>query len=54
VTSAIVGASRPEQLADTARASGAEVDPALFRAAEHLLAHALAEAETAEPEAARG
>jgi len=44
VTSAIVGASRPEQLDDTAAASGAEVDPALFRRAEALLEAALAEA----------
>ena len=44
VTSAIVGASRPGQLDDTAKASGAEVDPALFRAAEDLLGAALAQA----------
>ena len=44
VTSAIVGASRPEQLADTVAASGAAVDPALFRRAEVLLEAALAEA----------
>lgn len=46
VTSAVVGASRPQQLDDTAAASGAAVDPALFRAAEARLAAALAEAET--------
>lgn len=44
VTSAIVGASRPEQLDDTAAASGAVVDPALFHHAERLLGDALAEA----------
>lgn len=44
VASAIVGASRPEQLADSAAASGATVDPDLFRRAETLLATALAEA----------
>jgi aryl-alcohol dehydrogenase-like predicted oxidoreductase len=44
VTSAIVGASRPEQLTDTVAASGAEADPDLFRRAEHLLDAALAEA----------
>ena len=44
VTSAVVGASRPEQLDDTAAASGAAVDPALFRRAEALLDAALMEA----------
>ena len=44
VSSAIVGASRPEQLDDTVAASGAEVDPALFRTAETRLEAALAEA----------
>jgi aryl-alcohol dehydrogenase-like predicted oxidoreductase len=48
VTSAIVGASRPEQLDDTAAASGAVVDPALFRRAEDLLEAALAEARALE------
>ena len=37
VASAIVGASRPEQLEDNALASGARVDPALFEAAEQIL-----------------
>ena len=37
VTAAIVGASRPEQVNDNAAASGAHVDPALFRQAERLL-----------------
>ncbi|HYG47566.1 MAG TPA: aldo/keto reductase family protein [Allosphingosinicella sp.] len=37
VASAIVGASRPEQLAENAAASGAEVDPALFRRAEEIV-----------------
>jgi aryl-alcohol dehydrogenase-like predicted oxidoreductase len=45
VTSAVVGASRPQQLDDTAAASGAAVDPALFRTAEARLTAALAEAE---------
>jgi aryl-alcohol dehydrogenase-like predicted oxidoreductase len=48
VTSAIVGASRPEQLEDTAAASQAQVDPALFRQAEQLLSAALAEAQEME------
>lgn len=38
VASAIVGASRPEQLAENAAASGAEVDPALFDRAEAIAA----------------
>ena len=50
VTSAIVGASRPEQLADTAAASGANVDPALFRRAETLFADALAETRASQGE----
>jgi aryl-alcohol dehydrogenase-like predicted oxidoreductase len=37
VTSAIVGASRPEQINDNATASGALVDPSLFAEAERLL-----------------
>jgi len=37
VASAIVGASRPEQLNENAAASGRQVDPALFAAAERLL-----------------
>jgi aryl-alcohol dehydrogenase-like predicted oxidoreductase len=46
VASAIVGASRPEQLDDNVAASGAEVDPALFAEAERLApdVSALAEA----------
>jgi aryl-alcohol dehydrogenase-like predicted oxidoreductase len=40
VASAIVGASRPEQLADNAAASGAKVDPALFAQAEAIVAGA--------------
>jgi aryl-alcohol dehydrogenase-like predicted oxidoreductase len=48
VTSAIVGASRPEQLDDSAAASGATVDPALFARAEALLETALAEARAQE------
>jgi aryl-alcohol dehydrogenase-like predicted oxidoreductase len=38
VASAIVGASRPEQLEETAAASGLTIDPALFAAAEQLVA----------------
>src|SRR5665213_1882848 len=38
VASAIVGASRPEQLDENAAASGAVVDPALFKKAEELVA----------------
>jgi aryl-alcohol dehydrogenase-like predicted oxidoreductase len=37
VASAIVGASRPEQVNENATASGAHVDPALFAEAERLL-----------------
>jgi aryl-alcohol dehydrogenase-like predicted oxidoreductase len=42
VASAIVGASRPEQLAENAVASGAVVDPALFAEAERIVAAAAA------------
>lgn len=42
VASAVVGASRPEQLVENAAASGAKVDPALFAAAEEILQAALA------------
>ena len=38
VASAIVGASRPEQLVENAAASDANVDPALFRKAEAIVA----------------
>lgn len=38
VASAIVGASRPEQLDDNAGASGLEIDPALFAKAEAIVA----------------
>ena len=38
VASAIVGASRPEQLADNAAASGLKIDPALFAKAEAIAA----------------
>ena len=40
VASAIVGASRPEQLEENVAASGAKVDPALFAKAEALVAAA--------------
>ncbi len=42
VASAIIGASRPEQVHENAAASGAEVDPALFERAERLIADAFA------------
>jgi aryl-alcohol dehydrogenase-like predicted oxidoreductase len=41
VASAIIGASRPEQVEENAAASGAEVDPALFAEAERIVATAL-------------
>jgi len=41
VASAIVGASRPEQLNENAAASGVKVDPALFAKAEAIIAEAL-------------
>ena len=44
VASVVVGASRPEQLEDTAAASGATVDPGLFDRAEALLDAGMMEA----------
>lgn len=44
VASAIIGASRPEQVEENAAASGAQVDPALFAQAERIAAEALASA----------
>lgn len=41
VASAIIGASRPDQVHENARASGAKVDPALFAEAERLIGAAL-------------
>jgi 1-deoxyxylulose-5-phosphate synthase len=41
VASAIIGASRPEQVEENAAASGAKVDPALFAEAERIVAEAL-------------
>ena len=41
VASAIIGASRPEQVEENAAASGAMVDPALFAEAERILGEAL-------------
>ena len=38
VASAIVGASRPEQLAENAAASGLVIDEALFRKAQAIVA----------------
>ena len=46
VASAIVGASRPEQLEENAAASGLAVDPALFRQAEAIIAGAKKPAST--------
>jgi len=43
VASAIVGASRPEQLDENVKASGAKVDPALFAAAEGIVGDTLRE-----------
>lgn len=40
VASAIIGASRPEQVSDNAAASGLTVDPALFAKAESIIAEA--------------
>lgn len=40
VASAIVGASRPQQLEENAAASGAQVDPALFEQAERIVGSA--------------
>jgi 1-deoxyxylulose-5-phosphate synthase len=42
IASAIVGASRPEQVSDNAKASGLKVDPALFAKAEAIIAAAMA------------
>jgi aryl-alcohol dehydrogenase-like predicted oxidoreductase len=38
VASAIVGATRPDQLAENAAASGLTIDPGLFRKAERVIA----------------
>jgi aryl-alcohol dehydrogenase-like predicted oxidoreductase len=38
VASAIIGASRPEQVEENAAASGLAIDPALFRQAEEIVA----------------
>ncbi len=43
VASAIIGASRPEQVLENAAASGATVDPQLFLRAETLISEALAD-----------
>jgi aryl-alcohol dehydrogenase-like predicted oxidoreductase len=45
VASAIIGASRPEQVHDNAGASGATVDPVLFQRAEAIIGEAMAEVE---------
>jgi aryl-alcohol dehydrogenase-like predicted oxidoreductase len=42
VASAIIGASRPEQVRENVKASGANVDPGLFERAESLIEDALA------------
>ncbi len=41
VASAIIGASRPEQVEENAAASGAEVNPAAFSEAERVLEETL-------------
>ena len=43
VASAIIGASRPEQVRENAAASGAVVDPQLYERAEQIIAEALGE-----------
>ena len=45
VTSAIIGASRPDQVDENVAASGAAVDPDLFVQAEHSLAQAISAAQ---------
>jgi aryl-alcohol dehydrogenase-like predicted oxidoreductase len=47
VASAIIGASRPEQVLENAKASGAVVDPALFAQAEAIIDEVLSQAEPA-------
>jgi len=47
VASAIIGASRPEQVHENAKASGAVVNPQLFERAEAIVGEAVAEAEPA-------
>lgn len=47
VASAIIGASRPEQVIDNAGASGATVDPALFAQAEKIIGEAMSQLEPA-------
>ena len=47
VASAIIGASRPEQVKENAAASGVKVDPALFERAHAILDEALANVEAA-------
>jgi 1-deoxyxylulose-5-phosphate synthase len=42
VASAIIGATKPEQIEENAGASGHQIDPALFAEAERLLGHAAA------------
>ncbi len=42
VASAIIGASRPDQVSDNAKASGLTIDPALFARAEAIVAQASA------------
>ena len=47
VASAIIGASRPEQVLENAKASGAVVDPALFAQAESIIDEVMSQAEPA-------
>jgi aryl-alcohol dehydrogenase-like predicted oxidoreductase len=42
VASAIIGATRPEQVEENAGASGRQIDPALFEEAGRLLGHVAA------------
>jgi aryl-alcohol dehydrogenase-like predicted oxidoreductase len=47
VASAIIGASRPEQVRENAAASGVVVDTQLFLRAERIIDEALSHADTA-------
>jgi len=47
VASAIIGASRPEQVHENAKASGAVVDPRMFEQAEAIIDEVMAQAEPA-------
>jgi aryl-alcohol dehydrogenase-like predicted oxidoreductase len=47
IASAIIGASRPEQVHENAKASGASVDPGLFAQAEAIIDEVMSQAEPA-------